>query len=82
MIQGVPVIYSLGNFWFNSKTLDTGMVKAVIDKDGLVSYQFIPCLQSGCKTGLLDGEEKTRVLNYMRGISEGVQIDEDGYVTW
>lgn len=82
VIQGVPVIYSLGNFWFNSKTLDTGMVKAVIDKDGLVSYQFIPCLQSGCKTGLLDGEEKTRVLNYMRGISEGVQIDEDGYVTW
>lgn len=82
VIQGVPVIYSLGNFWFNSKTLDTGMVKVVIDRDGLVSYQFIPCLQSGCKTGRLDGEEKKRVLDYMRGISEGVQIDEDGYVTW
>lgn len=82
VIQGVPVIYSLGNFWFNSKTLDTGMVKVVVDQEGLVSYQFIPCLQSGCKTTLSDGEEKKRILDYMRSISEGVQIDEDGYVTW
>lgn len=82
VIQGVPVIYSLGNFWFNSKTLDTGMIKVVIDQDGIASYQFIPCLQSGCKTSLAEGEEKKRVLDYMRSISEGVQIDEDGYVTW
>lgn len=82
MVQGVPVIYSLGNFWFNSKTVDTGMVKVTLNGDGLQSFQFIPCLQSGCKTSLLQGEEKERVLNYMRSISDGVQIDEDGYVTW
>lgn len=82
VIQGVPVIYSLGNFWFNSKTLDTGMVKVVINQDGIVRYQFIPCLQSDCRTVRLEGEEKKRVLDYMRSISEGVQIDEEGYVTW
>ena len=82
VIQGVPVIYSLGNFWFNSKTLDTGMVEVVIDETGIVSYQFVPCLQSGCKTTLLQGAEKERVLAYMRGISEGVRIDGDGFVTW
>lgn len=82
VIQGVPVIYSLGNFWFNSKTLDTGMVEVVIDETGIVSYQFVPCLQSGCKTTLLQGEEKARVLAYMRGLSEGVRIDEDGFVSW
>ena len=82
VIQGVPVIYSLGNFWFNSKTLDTGMVEVVIDETGIVSYQFIPCLQSGCKTTLLQGAEKERVLAYMRVISEGVRIDGDGYVSW
>ncbi len=82
VIGGVPVIYSLGNFWFNSKTLDTGMVEVVIDETGLVSYQFIPCLQSGCRTTLLEGAEKERVLAYMRSISEGVQIDGEGYVTW
>ena len=82
VIQGVPVIYSLGNFWFNSKTLDTGMVEVVIDGTGIVSYQFVPCLQSGCRTTLLDGAEKERVLAYMRGISEGVRIDEAGFVSW
>lgn len=82
VIRGVPVIYSLGNFWFNSKTLDTGMLEVVIDQTGIVSYQFIPCLQSGCRTTLLQGAEKERVLSYMRGISEGVQIDAEGYVSW
>lgn len=82
VIQGVPVIYSLGNFWFNSKTLDTGMVEVVIDETGIVSYQFVPCLQSGCRTTLLQGEEKERVLSYMRSLSEGVQIDEEGFVSW
>ncbi|MCM1268007.1 MAG: CapA family protein [Bacteroidales bacterium] len=82
VISGVPVIYSLGNFWFNSKTLDTGMVEVVIDETGIVRYQFIPCLQSGCRTALLEGAEKERVLSYMRSISEGVAIDGDGVVTW
>lgn len=82
VVGGVPVIYSLGNFWFNSKTLDTGIVEVVIDENGIVSYQFVPCLQSGCETALLEGAEKERVLSYMRGMSEDVQIDEEGYVTW
>lgn len=82
VIQGVPIIYSMGNFWFNSKTLDTGMVEVVLDETGIVSCQFIPCLQSGCRTTLLQAEEKERVLAYMRSISEGVRIDEDGFVSW
>lgn len=80
MVNGVPVVYSLGNFWFNSKTVDTGMVKVTLNEDGLQSLQFIPCLQSGCKTSLVQGEEKSRILDYMRGLSEGVQIDEEGYI--
>lgn len=82
VVKGVPVMYSLGNFWFNSKTVDTGMVKVTLNEGGLESYQFLPCKQSGCKTALLQGEEKNRVLDYMRSISGGVRIDEEGYVTW
>lgn len=81
-VNGVPVIYSLGNFWFNSKTVDTGMVKIALNQDGLQSCQFLPCLQSGSKTTLLHDAEKERVLNEMRTLSPGVQIDSDGYVTW
>lgn len=82
VIKGVPVIYSLGNFWFNSKTVDTGMVKIEVTKDGLKSLRFIPCLQSNYRTALVSGEEKERILNVMRNISGNVQIDSDGYVTW
>ena len=81
VVQGVPVMYSLGNFWFNSKTVDTGMIKIVLDENGLKSYQFLPCLQSGCRTTLLQGEEKKRILDEMRNMSPGVRID-DGYVSW
>ena len=80
--DGVPVVYSLGNFWFNSKTIDTGMVEITLDENGLKSCRFIPCLQSGSRTTLLTGAEKERVLAYMRSISSGVQIDAEGYVTW
>lgn len=82
VVQGVPVMYSLGNFWFNSKTVDTGMIKVTLNQNGLQSYQFIPCQQTGSQTMLLQGEEKKRVINYMQGLSGGVHIDEEGYVTW
>lgn len=82
MVQGKPVVYSLGNFWFNSKTVDTGMIQITLNQDGLESMQFIPCLQSGCVTTLLQDEEKVRVLDYMRGLSGNVSIDEQGYITW
>ncbi|MCM1040759.1 MAG: CapA family protein [Ruminococcus sp.] len=78
IINGVPVIYSLGNFWFNSKPLDTGMVKVTLTEEGLQSFQFIPCLQSNCRTVLLKGEEKERVLGEMRRMSGSVQIDTEG----
>lgn len=80
MVNGVPVVYSLGNFWFNSKTVDTGMVRVTLNENGLQSLQFVPCLQSGCRTTLVQGEEKNRILNYIRTLSDGIQIDDEGYV--
>ena len=82
IVKGVPVVYSLGNFWFNSKTLDTGLVKVTLGEDGMKNLQFIPCRQSGSRTSLLQGEEKKRLIDYMQEISVGVKIDEEGYVTW
>lgn len=82
LAAGVPVVYSLGNFWFNSKTLDTGMVQVTIANDKLKSLQFIPCLQSGCKTSLLGDGEKQRVLTYLNTLSSHVTLDADGYVNY
>ena len=82
VVSSVPVIYSLGNFWFNSKTQNTCLVEITVNKDGMETFQFIPCIQNDCRTILLEGNEKDGVLNYMRGLSPNVLIDNDGYVTF
>ncbi|MBQ7767137.1 MAG: CapA family protein [Lachnospiraceae bacterium] len=80
-VNDVPVFYSLGNYWFNSKSQDSCLVTLEIGEEGLVSAKFIPCRTESSRTYLATGEEATRILDYMRGLSEGVSIDADGYVT-
>ncbi len=80
-VNDAPVFYSLGNFWFNSKTQDSCLVTLEIGDDGLVSAKFIPCRTLGGKTSLATGAEAERILDYMRGLSDGVVIDAEGYVT-
>lgn len=85
-VNGKPVAYSLGNFFFTSHTTDTGLLQAVFDPSAgtMTGLRFVPCLQTNTAVQLLDGSEKTRVLDEMRGLSEkcGVSIDDDGWVTW
>lgn len=81
-VSGVPVIYSLGNYWFNSKTLNTCLIEVSLKEGKMEYFKFIPCLQSDCRTKELTGSEKEGVLNYMRSISPNVQIDSEGYVTF
>jgi poly-gamma-glutamate synthesis protein (capsule biosynthesis protein) len=85
-VSGVPVAYSLGNFWFNSKTQNTCLIEVGISKEednvSMEYFKFIPCRQSDCRTIELEGSEKTAVLDYMRSISPNVTIDDEGYVTF
>lgn len=80
-IGNTPVVYSMGNFWFNSKTQDTGLLKVVLSENELKSIQFVPAIQSGCKTTLATGAEKERILEYLRTLSRGITIDAEGYIT-
>lgn len=85
-LQGVyyygdtPCIYSLGNFWFNGSTIDTGMLEVRIDASGLKSLEFIPAIQSNYSVQVVEGAEKTRILSYLRSLSRGAVIDEEGYI--
>lgn len=79
-VNDTPVIYSVGNYWFNSGTLDTCLVKVKVKDGEMQSFQFLPARQSNCYTELLTGAEKEAVLEYMRGISPTVTIDVEGYV--
>ncbi len=76
----VPVVYSLGNFWFSSRQVDTGMIEVTLDKNGLKSLQFIPALQVNCVTSLLYGAEKDAVIQTMRLLSPEIQIDNEGFI--
>lgn len=82
--QGKPIIYSLGNFWFNEKTLNSCIFEIDISSEdaSLQGVRFIPCIQTGCRTVRPDTEEKRReICDFMEGISFGVEIDEVGNVT-
>ncbi|MCR5526541.1 MAG: CapA family protein [Lachnospiraceae bacterium] len=84
-INDVPVFYSLGNFWFNSKNLDNCLVEVKINKNALESLQFIPCRQHDCKTEEMKKgttQDYERILADMRENSAwNVNIDENGYVS-
>lgn len=76
-----PVIYSLGNFWFNSKEVDTALLKVTVQGDKLESIQMIPALQKDCSTNALDGAEEERVINYLQSLSGNITIDAEGYIS-
>ena len=80
-VNGVPVIYSLGNFLFNSKNVDTCLLKATFDRNGLKTLQFIPAVQAGCMVSSAQDSEKTRIISEMIQMSSNVNIDQDGIVT-
>jgi poly-gamma-glutamate synthesis protein (capsule biosynthesis protein) len=88
-IEGAPVFYSLGNFWFNDKPLYTGMAELVLhipaseeEEITLGSVRFLPCTQYDLFTALLeDPAEKAKVLEHLAALSGGsVQVDDDGRI--
>ena len=82
MMDGVPVIYSLGNFWFSSSTLDTGLAKVTIDRNGELALSFIPCIQERFRTRLVTEEaEKERIFTFLQKHSaKGTILTEEGMV--
>lgn len=84
--KGKPILYSLGNFWFNDKPLDSMLVQVRLSGDDKASeitdehveVQIVPARQENCKTRLLEGEDAERLFNDLERISEGVVIDEKG----
>ena len=89
--KGKPILYSLGNFWFDAYDIDTLVAQLHIKgrkkdkdaplKDAEVELKLYPGTQSGVYTALADTQEwKSRILQYLEGISVNVTIDEDGVV--
>lgn len=79
--KGKPIFYSLGNYWFNEKTLYTTLLQLTIRENGTIEARMLPCLQSGRETHLLTAKSKVRkFVNYVNGISENAKIGAKGVV--
>ena len=79
--KGVPVFYSLGNFWFNEKELETCLLELTVTgsrADWELSAAVVPALQSGYETRLL--AEGKPVYDLLESISVNAGIRPDGTV--
>lgn len=80
--KGKAIFYNLGNFWFNGKKIETGLVKLNLDNLGNAEYYFLPGLQYKCKTSYELGTELGRtIMDHIASYQPGVSIADDGRVT-
>ena len=81
-IDDVPIVYSLGDFWFNHESKYTAMINLSFDINGIKEMSIIPCIQSNFKTTLISDETaKKEFFDYMRELSNNCNIDDLGLVT-
>lgn len=81
--DGKPIVYSLGNYWFNSKTLDSMLIELHFfgnDVENHLEMRMIPAVQKNATTNWVDDKEKARIFDFMESISINIEIDEDGIV--
>lgn len=82
--DGKPIIYSLGNYWFNEKTLDTMLLDLHFygdDEGGELEVHIIPAIQSEHRTRIVTQEqEQERIYSFLEDISINVEIDSEGIV--
>ena len=80
-VDGKPIIYSLGDFWFNHETKYTGLLKLNINLDGLQKMSFVPCLQTGFTTQYLsEPEEQQELYEFLEELSPNITIDSEGII--
>lgn len=83
--NNVPIVYSLGNYWFNEKTLDTMLVTIHCygdDDNSNMEVLITPALQSNCKTTYVsDPADQRKLYDYLESISINVDIDDEGKVS-
>ena len=78
-VDGKPIIYSLGDFWFNHETKYTGVLKLQISQNGLDEMSFVPCLQTGFTTQYIQKpEEQQKLYQFIKDLSINVEINENG----
>lgn len=85
--DGKPILYSLGNYWFNGTTKDTMLAELHISgtaENYTVQLQLIPAQQTNCQVVYIeDVSAQNTFYRNMESLSHdyGISIDENGFVT-
>ncbi len=80
-VDGKPIVYSLGDFWFNKETKYTGLLQLQLDENGLKEMSFVPCLQTEYRVEYLDEKtEQEEFYQFLEDLSIDVEIDENGII--
>ena len=81
-VDGKPIVYSLGDFWFNKETKYTGLLQLTIDQNGLKEMSFVPAIQTGFCTEYLDeANEQAEFYQFMENLSINASFDSNGIIT-
>lgn len=81
--KNAPIAYSLGNFWFNDKPLDSCVLNLEVDNKLNVEVSLTPLVQENCETRIVtDAEERRALFNRVESYEpQGVAITDDGVIT-
>ena len=80
--KNVPIVYSVGNFWFSSKNLDSCVITLEIGREGDIDIRIMPLKQQNCETRLLTGEDSRALFDRVESYEpQGVSIADDGLIT-
>ena len=81
--KGVPIFYSLSNFSFSSKTVDSCILNLEVTIDGIRNAKYIPCRESGGMTYQCDkgAGEYNQIIQILNTYSVNAHLDEGGNVS-
>lgn len=83
--NGKPIVYSLGNFWFNDRTIDTMLLNIYFygdDTEEFIELEIVPAIQENHVTRIVtEQSEKERIFSFLEDISINVEIDEEGIIS-
>jgi poly-gamma-glutamate synthesis protein (capsule biosynthesis protein) len=75
--NGKPIIYSLGNFIFNSRNPETAVMFLTIE-DGKISVEIVPCRMKGTLTYAVYDDDAAALLSKWSALSYGCTLGADG----
>ncbi len=78
--NGTPIIYSLGNFWFNTSDYDTALLSVSVSVGITPVLRLYPCVSSGGDLALADEKDAARIIEKLNSWSSSADIGEDNRI--